>query len=76
MNRAQAITFNLYNEVSIIDAKLAYEDYCTAMNSPRSFGVLEQDIIDDIVASYEIADFTIHAIRIAYKAGVPSCLVN
>jgi len=76
MNYIQMITFNLHDEVSIIDAKLAYEDYCITMNSPRSFGVLEQDIIDDIVASYEIADFTINAIRIAYKAGVPSCLVN
>lgn len=69
MNYLQMITFNLNDEVSIIDAKLAYEDYCSAMNSPRPFGVSEQDIVNDIVSDYEIADFTIHAIRTAYKAG-------
>ena len=68
MNYMQMITFGLFDEVSIIDAQLSYEDYCCAMESPHRHGASEQSIIDEIVANYEIADFTIANIRRAYKA--------
>ncbi|WP_339892135.1 hypothetical protein [uncultured Alteromonas sp.] len=68
MNYMQMITFGLFDEVSIIDAELSYDDYCSAMNSPRPYGVSEQDIMDEIVANYQIADFTISNIRAAFEA--------
>ena len=68
MNYMQMITFGLYDEVLIIDAKLSYEDYCIAMRSPRPYGVSEQDIMDEIVSNYQISDFTISNIRAAFKA--------
>lgn len=68
MNYMQMITSGLFDEVSIIDAKLSYDDYCSAMSSSRSCGVSEQDIMDEIVANYQIADFTISNIRAAFEA--------
>jgi hypothetical protein len=68
VNYMQMITFGLFDEVLIIDAKLSYEDYCVAMRSPRHYGVSEQDIMDEIVSNYQISDFTISNIRAAFKA--------